>query len=187
MQTLHKVKAIQCISAPKTIAVLICQDTKREKWLRNHRKTSKTAKNRAEKTGETKKTLSFFGQEEFQKPGEYKGEKGETEIFYKNGWFSAKIGGLESPHFILGTILVITFHKLYQQHSERLSLRSNETKSHRHLNIKEFVFLNPCLTLIDVLIIIIMKWIPQIPVNTCVCYNVAKCTQKSLQGQSPPA
>ena len=34
--------------------------------------------------------------------------------------FLAKTGGLESPQFILRTILVITFHMLYQQHSERL-------------------------------------------------------------------
>ena len=43
--------------------------------------------------------------------------------------------------FILRTILVIIFHKLYQQHSERLFLQSSEAKSHRHLNIKAFAFL----------------------------------------------
>ena len=65
---------------------------------------------------------------------------------------SLRKGRLESLQFILRTILVITFHKLYQQHLERLSLRSSETKSHQHLNIKEFPFLNPCAKLIDVLI-----------------------------------
>ena len=54
------------------------------------------------------------------------------------------MGGLESRQFILRTILVITFHKLHQQHLERLSLQSSETKSHWHLNIKAFAFLNPC-------------------------------------------
>ena len=73
-------------------------------------------------------------------------------MFSKNGRFSSKMGGLESLQFILGTILEITFHKLYHQHSERLSLRSNRTKSYLHLNIKAFAFLNPCPKLIDELI-----------------------------------
>ena len=68
----------------------------------------------------------------------------------ENGRFSAQTRGLESQQFILRAILVITFHKLYQQHSERLCLRSSETKSHRHPNIKAFAFLNPCPKLIDV-------------------------------------
>ena len=60
-------------------------------------------------------------------------------------------GGLESPQFILRTISAITFHKLHQQHSERLSLRSSEIKSHQHLNIKAFAFLNSCPELSNVL------------------------------------
>ena len=35
------------------------------------------------------------------------------------------MGGLESPQFIFRTILVMTFHKLYQQHSEMLSLQDS--------------------------------------------------------------
>ena len=62
-------------------------------------------------------------------------------------------GRVESMQFILRTILVIIFHKLYQQHSERLFLQSSETKSHRHLNVKAFPFLKyPCPQLIDVMI-----------------------------------
>ena len=116
-------------------------------------------------------------------------ENGWLEIFSKNGRFSAKPGVLESLQFILRTILVIPviFHKLHQQYSERLSLQSSETNSHRHLNIKAFAFLNPCPKLINVLIWITIKWIPQIPVNTCVRSNVPKCTQKSLQERSPPS
>ena len=49
-------------------------------------------------------------------------------------------------------MMMVIFHKLHQQHSERLSLQSSETKSHRHLNIKAFAFLNPCPILINVLI-----------------------------------
>ena len=65
-------------------------------------------------------------------------EKGKQEIFSKNGRFSARRGGLESPKFISRRILVITFHKLYHQHLERFSIRSSEieTKSHRHLEAK---------------------------------------------------
>ena len=62
------------------------------------------------------------------------------------------MGGLESPQFIFRTILVMTFHKLYQKLSERLSLQSSETKSHWHLSIKSFAFLNLCPKLIDLLI-----------------------------------
>ena len=87
----------------------------------------------------------------------------------------------------LRTILVITFHKLLQQHSGRLSLQSSETKSHQHLNIKAFVFLNPCPQLINVLIWVTLKSIPQMPVNTCVRSNVPKCTQKFLRERSPPS
>ena len=50
------------------------------------------------------------------------------------------------------TVLVTMFHRLHQQHSERLSLQSGETKSHRHLNIKAFALLHPCPKLINVLI-----------------------------------
>ena len=84
---------------------------------------------------------------------------------------------------------MITFQKLYQQHSERLSLRSSETKCHRDLNIKAFAFLNPCPKLIDVLIWITIKRIPQIPVNTCVrsMIQCAEMTQKSLRERSPPS
>ena len=102
------------------------------------------------------------------------------------GDFRPKTGGLESLQFILRTILVIAFHKLHQQHSERLSLRSSETKRHRHLNIKAFTFLNPCPKLIDVMIWIKIKRIPQIPVNTFVCSNVQKCTQKSVRKRLNP-
>ena len=94
------------------------------------------------------------------------------------------MGGLESPQFILRTILVTTFHNLYQQH---LSLRSSQTKSHRHLNTNAFAFLNPCPKLIDVLIRITIKRIPKIPVNTCVRSNLPKFTQKSLWERSPPS
>ena len=66
-------------------------------------------------------------------------------MFSKNGSFSAKTGRLESLQFILRTILVTTFQNLYQQHSERLSLWSNETKRLWHLNSKAFAFLNPSL------------------------------------------
>ena len=67
-------------------------------------------------------------------------ENGRLEIFSKNERFSAKTGGLESLQFILRTILVIAFDKLHQQHPERLSLQSSETKSHQHLNIKALAF-----------------------------------------------
>ena len=88
-------------------------------------------------------------------------ENGRSEIFSKNG----RVG---TSAVYLRTILVITCrHKLYQQHSERSSLRSSETKSHRHLNIKALAFLNPCPKFIDVLICIPNKRIPEIPVNTC--------------------
>ena len=71
-------------------------------------------------------------------------------MFSKNGRFSAKTGGLESPQFISRTTLV---HKLiYNRHSERLSLRSRKAKSHQHRNIKAFAFLNLCPGLIAVLI-----------------------------------
>ena len=46
---------------------------------------------------------------------------GGPEIFSKNGRFSAKTGELESPQFISRTTLVVTFHKLYHRHLERLS------------------------------------------------------------------
>ena len=49
-------------------------------------------------------------------------------MFFKNGRFLPKMGVLESPQFILVTILVITFHKFYQQHLEMLSLQGNKTK-----------------------------------------------------------
>ena len=51
------------------------------------------------------------------------------EVFDQNG----RVG---TQSAVYGTILVITLLKLYQQHSERLSLRSSETKSHRHLHIE---------------------------------------------------
>ena len=41
---------------------------------------------------------------------------------------TVKTGGLESPQFILRTILVITFHKLHQQHSERCLNRAAKQK-----------------------------------------------------------
>ena len=62
----------------------------------------------------------------------------------------------------------------------KVSSRSRETKNHRHLSIKAFAFLNPCPKLIDVLIWITIKPIPQLPVKTCIRSNVPKCTQKSL-------
>ena len=55
-------------------------------------------------------------------------ENGRPEMFFKNGRFLPKMGVLESPQFILTTISVITFHKLYQQHSEMLSLQDSKTK-----------------------------------------------------------
>ena len=60
---------------------------------------------------------SFKNQEEVS-------ENGRPEMFSENGKCSANTGGWESGEFILRTILVITFHKLFQQHSERLYLRS---------------------------------------------------------------
>ena len=89
---------------------------------------------------------NFKNQENLVKTG------ARPKIFSKNGKFSAKTGGLESQQFISRTTLVITFHKLYHQHSERLSLRSSETKSHQERNIKALASLNPYPRLIDVLI-----------------------------------
>ena len=108
-------------------------------------------------------------------------------IFSKNGKFSAKTGGLESQQSISRTTLVITFHKLYHRLSERLSLRSSETKSHQERNIKALASLNPYPRLIDVLIWIKIRRIPQIPVNTCVRSHVRSYTQKSLWERSPPS
>ena len=108
-------------------------------------------------------------------------------MFSKNRRFSSKMGGLESPQFILRTILIITFYKLYHQLSERLSLRSNGTKSYLHLNIKAFAFLNPCPKLIDELIWITIRQIPQIIVKTCVRSHVPKYTRKSLWEWLPPS
>ena len=108
-------------------------------------------------------------------------------IFSKNGKFSAKTGGLESQQFISRTTLVITFHKLYHRHSERLSLPSSKTKSHQHRNIKPFAPLNPCPKLIDSLISITIRRSPQIPVNTCVRSHVQLYTQKSLRERLPPS
>ena len=82
-------------------------------------------------------------------------------------------------------LLVITFHKLYHRHSERLSLRSSETNSHQERNIKALASLNPYPRLIDVLIWITIRRIPQIPVNTCVRSYVRLYTQKSLWERSP--
>ena len=178
MQTLHRVVAIQWISAPKATA-------KREKWLRNQKKGNKRQRIVLKRLVKQRKHLSLA--RSVSKTWRIISENGTPEIFSKNGRFSARRGGLESPQFILRTILVIIFHKLYQKHSERLSLRSSETKNHRHLNIKAFAFLNPCLKLIDVLIWITMKRIPQIPVNTCVRSNVRICTHKSLRERSPPS
>ena len=96
-------------------------------------------------------------------------------------------GRVESMQFILRTILVITFHKLYHRHSERLSLQSSETKSHQHRNSKAFASLNPCPRLVDVLIWITIRRIPQIPGNTCVPSHVRLCTQKSFWEWSPPS
>ena len=114
-------------------------------------------------------------------------ENGRPEICSKNGRFSAKTGGLESPQFISRTTLVTTFHKLYHRHSERLSLQSSETKSHQHRNSKAFASLNPCPRLVDVLIWITIRRIPQIPGNTCVPSHVRLCTQKSFWEWSPPS
>ena len=109
---------------------------------------------------------NFKNQENFS-------ENGRPEIFSKNGRFSAKTEALGSPQFISRTTLVITFHKFYHRHSERFSLRSSKTKSHQHRHIKAFP------RLIDVLIWITIRRIPQIPVNTCVHSHVRLYTQKS--------
>ena len=104
-------------------------------------------------------------------------ENGRPKIFSKNGMFLTKAGGLESPQFILRTILVITLHKLHHRHSESLSLRFSETKIHGHLSIKAFAFLSPCPKLVDLLICITIKRIPQVPVNamsTPMCRNVPR-------------
>ena len=101
-------------------------------------------------------------------------------------WSKHKTGWLESPQFILRTILVMTFHKLYHQHSERLSLRSSRSKHHRHLGIKAFA-LNPCPKFTDVLIWITIRQISQMPVNSCVPSHVPKYTQKSLWKWSSPS
>ena len=85
--------------------------------------------------------------------------------------YSPKTGELEPP----------------QQHSETLSLQNSETKSDRDLNIKTFALLNPYPKLNDVMILIPIKRIPQKPLNTCVCSNAPKCTQKSLRERSPPS
>ena len=114
-------------------------------------------------------------------------ENGRPEIFCKNGRFSAKTRGLESLQLISRITLVITFHKLYHRHSDRLSLRSSETKSHQHRNIKAFSPLNPCPKLIDLLIWITIRRIPQIPVNTYVRSHVQLYTQKSLRKRLPPS
>ena len=114
-------------------------------------------------------------------------ENGRPEIFCKNGRFSAKTRGLESLQLISRTTLVITFHKLYHRHSERLSLRSSETKSHQHRNIKAFAPLNPCPKLIDLLIWITIRRIPQIPVNTCVRSHVQLYIQMSLRERLLPS
>ena len=63
-------------------------------------------------------------------------------ILSENGRFSTKTVGLGSLQFILRTMLFITLHKLYHEHLESLSLRSSETKIHRHLSIKAYAFLN---------------------------------------------
>ena len=68
-------------------------------------------------------------------------ENERPEIFSKNGVFLTKAGGLESPQFILRTILVIILHKLHHQHSESFSLRFSKTKIHGHFSIKTVDFL----------------------------------------------
>lgn len=142
MQTLHKVEAIQCILTPQNYRSLTLGYQK-EKMAEIPQKNSKKRQRITLKrlVKQRRKHLSL-ARSRVSKTRRILSENGKPEIFSKNGRFSAKMGGLESPQFILRTILVITFHKLYQQHSERFSLRSSETKSHRHLNIKVFDALN---------------------------------------------
>ena len=109
-------------------------------------------------------------------------KNGRPEIFSKNWRFLAKTGALEPPQFILRTILVITFHTFYQQHSERLSLWSSETKSHWHLNIKPLAFLNPCPKFNNHCIDLNNNRTDSTNTcDACVYSNVPKCTQKSLR------
>ena len=63
-------------------------------------------------------------------------------IFSKNGMFSAKKGGLESPQFSLRTILVITF-QISIKHSEKLSLRSSGTKNFLPLPLPRYFSFQP--------------------------------------------
>ena len=127
-----------------------------------------------------KKTFSSFGKQKFLK------KLGSIKVIEQKrvtGNILQKrkvLGRWESPQFMLRTILVIIFHRLHQQHSERLSSQSSKTKV-ISISILKVCLLNPCLKLINVLIWIAMKWIPQIPVNT------TKCTQKSLQERSLPS
>ena len=89
------------------------------------------------------------------------------------GWkYSSETGGSQ-PNRKVGISTVYfknnfshNIHKFYiRQHSGRLSLWSSETKSHQHLNITACAILNLCPKLINVLIRITIKWIPQIPVG----------------------
>ena len=116
-----------------------------------------------------KHNLSLAAWGEFQKPSKH----GRLEIF-KYGRFSARRGELESLQFILRTISVITksFHKLYQQHLERLSLLEERNKKSSKFQYQNVCLLNPCRKLIDVLISIKIKGISQTPVNPCVPSNV---------------
>ena len=94
----------------------------REKWLRNNRKTANAATNCAKRLDKHKKNIIFLWLGSVSKTRRIDiKRKREARNILQNTRFSAKTGCLESQQFILRTILVITFHKLYQQHRERLS------------------------------------------------------------------
>ena len=71
-------------------------------------------------------------------------QKRVTGNILQKGKVLGQTGGWESPQFILRTILVIIFHRLNQQHSERLSSQSSETKV-IGISILKVCLLNPCL------------------------------------------
>ena len=175
MQTLRKVKAIQFLH-PKLVQSCARMPQGKNDW-ENKEKQLKTAKNCAEKTAKQRKHLSLAKQ--VLKSRRILSKNRRPEISSKKGRFSVRSRGLESPQFILRTILAIAFHQLHQQHSAKLSTWSSETKSHQHLNIKVFA-LNPCPKLIN-------KTGSTIPVNTCDHSNMPKCTHKTLWEWLPPS
>ena len=115
---------------------------KGKKWLRNHRKTTKKRQGvMLKRLVKQRKHYLSLARKNLKNQKNFS-ENRRPEIFSKNGRFSAKTAGLESPQSISRTTLV---HKLiYNRHSERLSLRSSKAKSHQQRNIKAFASLNLC-------------------------------------------